>query len=282
MNDWRTYDDVAETYERVHASRFAESAGDLVEIVGFADGADVLDVGTGTRVAAQVAADAGRAVGSTSRSACSASPAANGQVPVAAAQVIDLPFGPGRFDAAIGSFVLAHFSKVETALFDIARVLRVEGQVRFTSWTDGVDAYQQTLARDGRVGRAEEMLAPAYAGPLHGASASARTNVEETLIDAGFRSVRTEVVKYHWTYALDDYLDGLQVWATGRFVRNMLGESGWASLRDRTRAMFAERSPIVERRRGHHRDGDSQLDGSAEVRPHERRVGEPSGIGASS
>ena len=246
MNDWRTYDDVAETYERVHASRFAEVASDLVEMVGFADGADVLDVGTGTGVAAQVAADAGgRAVGVDEsigmlRVACRERP----KVPVAAAQVIDLPFGPGRFDAAIGSFVLAHFNKVETALFDIARVLRVGGRVGFTSWTDGVDAYQQAWREMVESVVPREMLAPAYAeaAPWHERFRS-RTNVEETLIDAGFRSVRTEVVKYHWTYALDDYLDGLQVWATGRFVRNMLGESGWASLRDRTRAMFAERFP---------------------------------------
>ena len=55
--------------------------------------------------------------------------------------------------------------------------------------------------------------------------------------------MRTEVAKYHWTYPLDEYLDGLQVWATGRFVRNMLGASGWASLQERTRVVFAERFP---------------------------------------
>ena len=62
MSDWRTYDDVAETYERVHATRFAEVARDLVEQMRLTDGARVLDVGTGTGVAAQVAADAGAQV----------------------------------------------------------------------------------------------------------------------------------------------------------------------------------------------------------------------------
>jgi hypothetical protein len=33
------------------------------------------------------------------------------------------------------------------------------------------------------------------------------------------------------------------VWATGRFVKDMLGASGWASLQERTRAVFAERFP---------------------------------------
>jgi ubiquinone/menaquinone biosynthesis C-methylase UbiE len=246
MNDWRTYDDVAETYERVHATRFAEVARDLVEMVGIADGAAVLDVGTGTGVAAQVAADTGaRAVGiDESIGMLRVAGRERPKVPIAAAQAIDLPFGPGRFDAVLGSFVLAHFNKVETALFDIARVLRVGGRVGFTSWTDGVDAYQQTWREMVESVVPREMLAPAYAeaAPWHERFRS-RTNVEETLIDAGFRSVRTEVVKYHWTYALDDYLDGLQVWATGRFVRNMLGDSGWTSLRERTRATFAERFP---------------------------------------
>ena len=181
------------------------------------------------------------------------------KVPVAAAQVIDLPFGPGRFDAAIGSFVLAHFNKVETALFDIARVLRVGGRVGFTSWTDGVDAYQQAWREMVESVVPREMLAPAYAeaAPWHERFRS-RTNVEETLIDAGFRSVRTEVVKYHWTYALDDYLDGLQVWATGRFVRNMLGESGWESLRGPYESHVRGAVPRSAERlpRGHHRDGD--------------------------
>jgi ubiquinone/menaquinone biosynthesis C-methylase UbiE len=246
MSDWRTYDEVAEPYERVHAARFSEVARDLVEMVGLAEGARVLDVGTGTGVAAQVAADAGAvAVGiDESVGMLHVARRERPKVPVVAAHAIDLPFGPSRFDAVLGSFVLAHFNKVETALFDITRVLRVEGRVGFTSWTDGIDAYQQTWRELIETVVPREMLQPAYAeaAPWHERFRS-RNNVEETLIDAGFRSVRTEVVRYHWTYALDDYLDGLQVWATGRFVRDMLGESGWTSLCDRARTTFAERFP---------------------------------------
>jgi ubiquinone/menaquinone biosynthesis C-methylase UbiE len=246
MSDWRTYDEVAETYERVHAARLAEVARDLVDMVGVDDGARVLDVGTGTGVAAQAAADAGAiAIGiDESIGMLEVARRERPKVPVAAAEVIDLPFGPGRFDAVLGSFVLAHFNKVETALFDVGRVLRPGGRVGFSSWTDGVDAYQQTWRELVESVVPREMLAPAYAeaAPWHERFRS-RTSVEEALIDAGFRTVRTEVAKYHWTYALDDYLDGLQVWATGRFVRDMLGEAGWASLRERARATFAERFP---------------------------------------
>jgi ubiquinone/menaquinone biosynthesis C-methylase UbiE len=246
MGDWRIYDDVAETYERVHAARFTDVARDLVEMLDLPHGAEVLDIGTGTGVAAQVAADSGAHVVGIDESLGMLRVARRERpkVPVAAAQALDLPFPQGRFDGVLGSFVLAHFNKVETALFDIARVLRIGGTIGFSSWSDGVDAYQQTWRELIESVVPREMLAPAYAEAAPGHERfKSRTAVEEALIDAGFRTVRTEVVRYQWQYTLDDYLDGLQVWATGRFVRSMLGESGWASLRERARATFAERFP---------------------------------------
>lgn len=248
MGDWRTYDDVAETYERVHAPRLAEVARDLVEMVDVDDRVRVLDVGTGTGVAAQAAADAGATVVGIDESTemLRVARRERPKVPVAAALAIDLPFPPARFDAVLGSFVLAHFDKVETALYDITRVLRPGGRVGFSSWSDGVDTYQQVWRELVESVVPRDLLAPAYAeaAPGHDRFRS-RTGVEEALVGAGFRSVRTELVKYRWTYDLDDYLDGLQVWATGRFVRNMLGASGWASLRERARATFAERFPAT-------------------------------------
>ncbi len=55
MNDWRSYDEVAETYERVHAPRLLEVARELVALAEVGEGQRVLDVGTGTGVAAQAA-----------------------------------------------------------------------------------------------------------------------------------------------------------------------------------------------------------------------------------
>src|SRR2546421_322661 len=59
--DWRSYDGIAETYARVHAARTAPPAKDLVEIVAPPAGGRVLDVGTGTGVAARAALAAGAA-----------------------------------------------------------------------------------------------------------------------------------------------------------------------------------------------------------------------------
>ena len=42
----------------------------------------------------------------------------------AAATAIDLPFRDGTFDDVFGAFVIPHFKKYDTALFDVMRVLK--------------------------------------------------------------------------------------------------------------------------------------------------------------
>ena len=246
MDDWRTYDDVAEIYERVHAPRFVEVARDLVAQASIAEPDRVLDVGTGHRGRREAAAAAGAAVGGHRRVDRHAAGrvARASQVAVVAAEAIDLPFRPGTFDAVIGTFVLAHFTKYDTALFELRRVLKLGGRIGFSSWHDGVDAYQDAWRELIESVVPREMLAPAYAeaAPWHDRFRS-RESVEETLIDAGFRQVRTEIVKYRWVYSRDDFLDGLSVWATGRFAREMMGETGWAAFRQRAHDVFAERFP---------------------------------------
>jgi ubiquinone/menaquinone biosynthesis C-methylase UbiE len=246
MDDWRTYDGVAEIYERVHTPRFHEVARDLVAQAAISDGDRVLDVGTGTGGTAEAAAGAGGlAIGiDESMGMLHVARRERPKVPVAGAIAIDLPFRDGSFDAALGTFVLAHFNRYETALWDIKRVVKVGGTIGFSSWHDGVDAYQEAWREliEGVVPR--EMLAPAYAeaAPWH-AKFRSRASVEEVFVDAGFRHVRTEIAKYHWTYTIDDYLDGLGVWATGRFAREMLGEAGWDAFLRRAKEEFAERFP---------------------------------------
>jgi ubiquinone/menaquinone biosynthesis C-methylase UbiE len=244
MDDWRSYDRVAEAYERVHAPRFREVAADLIGLADVPAGARALDLGTGTGVTAEVLADRGAAVVGADpsvgmlRVARRVRPA----IPVVAAEAIDLPFRDGRFDAVTANFVLAHFANVETALFDLHRVLRPGGLIAVTSWADGPDAFQAAFREQVEQVIPRELLEPAYAEAAPGHERfRQRVNVEEALIDAGFRHVRSEVTSYRWSYAIDEYLDGLEVWATGRFVRGMLGEDGWAAFRTRVRTAFAER-----------------------------------------
>jgi demethylmenaquinone methyltransferase / 2-methoxy-6-polyprenyl-1,4-benzoquinol methylase len=246
MEDWRSYDSVAEVYDRVHAPRFAQAARDLVAALGITEADRVLDVGTGTGASAAEAAVHGSRVVGIDRSLGMLAVGAKRrpELELVAGEAIDLPFRNGSFDIVTGNFVLAHFSKVETALFDVVRVLKPGGRVGFTSWSDGSDAYQGAWLSLVESVIPRDMLAPAYAAAAPGHDRFMRPEaIQETLRDAGFRRIRTERKRYQWTYAREELVDGLATWTVGRFVRQMLGDRGWGSLMERTRATFAERFP---------------------------------------
>ncbi|HTG47379.1 MAG TPA: methyltransferase domain-containing protein [Actinomycetota bacterium] len=245
MDDWRSYDDVAVTYERIHAPRFADPARDLLALTGVTAGMRVLDVGTGTGVAAAIAAEGGADPTGVDASVgmLEVGRAAHPGLRLAAAEAIDLPFATGTFDAVVGNFVLAHFTKVDTALFDLVRVARPGGSLGFTTWADARDTFTDTWVALVSDVVPSELLDPSVADavPNH-ERFKRREAVEEALHDAGLRHVRTEAAQYEWSYALDDYLDGLEVWALGRFVKEMLGD-GWEAFRAHARDVFASRFP---------------------------------------
>lgn len=244
MDDWRSYDTVAETYERIHAPRLAEPASDLVALTRIRPGWKVLDVGTGTGVAARAAAAAGADVVGIDEAygMLRTAVTANGALPVATAIAIDLPFRDGAFDAVIANFVLAHFTKYKTALHDMKRVVRAGGRLGFTAWADGQDELTRTWLELVETVVPREILQPAMDQRLPWRERFRdRQAVEEALMVAGLRQIRTEVRTYRFRYSLDEYVEGLSTWATGRFVRYMLGETAFASFLERARGVFAER-----------------------------------------
>ena len=246
MEDWRSYDGVAEIYERVHAPRFADAARDLVAALGVEGGQRVLDIGTGTGAAADEIARTDAKVVGVDRSLRMLSVAHRERqsLPFVAADVLDLPFRDRTFDVVAGNFVFAHFAKVETALFELTRVLSRGGRIGFTTWSDSKDAFQDTWIELIETIIPRDMLAPAYAAAAPGHDRFKQPQaIEEALRRAGFRPVRTERRRYQWSYPRDDLVEGLGTWAVGRFARNMLGESSWASFLERARTTFADRFP---------------------------------------
>ncbi|HEY7399729.1 MAG TPA: methyltransferase domain-containing protein [Actinomycetota bacterium] len=244
MRDWRSYDDVAETYERVHAPRFAELARDLVELAGVTRGQRVLDVGTGTGVGAEAAILAGAAVVGLDASTgmLEVGRRQRATIPFVAGRAIDLPFTNARFDVVTGNLVIGHFTKYQTALFDMIRVLKPGGRLALSAWADRRDNLQ-----DAWIELAESVvprdvlrsaLDKAYPWGDHFAD---RERLEQALVDADLRHVRTEKRRYQFRYGRDEYVEGLSTFTVGRFLREMLGEEGFASFMDRAKAAFSER-----------------------------------------
>jgi ubiquinone/menaquinone biosynthesis C-methylase UbiE len=247
VDDWRTYDGVAETYERIHAARVREPARDLVTLAAPPPGGHVLDVGTGTGIAAELAqeqvGEAGLAVGAdVSAGMLAVGRRARPGLALVAAEAIDLPFPNGVFDAVIANFVVSHFAKYQTALFDMIRVLKLGGRLAMSSWADGPDELTKTWLEivEGVVGPGLLQDVRTQAAPW-AERFSERSFLEEVLLDAGLRHVRTESRGYRFTYSLEEYVDGLGTWASGRFVKSMLGQDGWERLHRRARDVFAER-----------------------------------------
>lgn len=256
MSDWRSYDGVADIYGRIHAPRMAEPARDLVAFVEPARDARILDVGTGTGVAAWAAAAAspdGLAVGvDASIGMLGVAHRTRPDVPVAAARAIDLPFRDMTFDVVLGGFVLTHVAKADTALFDLHRVLRPGGRIGLSAWTGPDDELQRMWFGLVQEVVPSQVLEQSIATAMPGRDRfRSRARIEEALIDAGFRHVRTEEREYRFRYALDEYVEGLGAWATGRFVRDMLGEASWTAFLGRAKDRFRERfaDPVNDFRR---------------------------------
>lgn len=253
MSDWKRYDRVAETYERVRAPLTAAVAADLVALSQAGPGSKILDVGTGTGVAADAAThaagEAGIAVGIDIAPAMLAvARRSRPGLTLAAAEAIQLPFRDATFDAVIASFVLQEFNRYDTALFDLLRVLKPGGRMAASTWSTDADELQVTWRSLVEATVTKEMVRSA----MHDAAPwwerfGAPGTLKDTLHEAGLRRITVERRTYRFRMNRDDYVAEQGTRALGRFVHGMLGDRGWASFEERARKAFADRfGPEVE------------------------------------
>ena len=257
MTDWRSYDGIAETYERVRAPHTAQIARDLVALAEPPAGGRVLDVGTGTgvgaRAAQEVVGGSGLAIGVDRAPAMVATGrAARPDLRLAAAEAVDLPFRDTTFDAVTANLVVAMFTRYETALFDMLRVLRPGGRLAVSWWADDPDELSETWRELVLSVIQEEMLDDVQGQAIpHHARFADPVAMDEALRRSGLHPVRVERREYRFQSPLEDYVEGRATHPVGRFVREMLGDGGWSEFLERAKRTFAERfaDPVNDFRR---------------------------------
>jgi ubiquinone/menaquinone biosynthesis C-methylase UbiE len=247
--DWRSYDCVAENYDRfLGPNGYAALAGDLVTLLNPPAGGLVLDVGCGTGVAAFAARRAigagGLVVGVDPSLAMLRRASAGGLVTVAAG-LPRLPFRDGVFDSVAASLVLSHVEPYDAGLRDMVRVLRAGGSLGVTAGArrEGPAnlAYQlwvetaESLVGRGALEEAGRSALPWEAWFTEGAHVA--TALEET----GLEAVEIHRREYSVEMPANEYLSMFDVFAYGRFLRETLGERGWREFGRRIREVVSHR-----------------------------------------
>jgi SAM-dependent methyltransferase len=141
----------------------ASAADRLTELAGARRGIKLLDLATGTGVAARAAARRGASVIGVDRSPgmLEAARELSPGIDLRLADAYELPFDRGTFDAVTCGLSLSHFAEGRKALREVLRVLRPSGKFIASSWGEGSslpsDAVDQVLDRyAGAVERLDE------------------------------------------------------------------------------------------------------------------------------
>lgn len=218
---------LAETYDRVSGDRQFESGRRLVERLGLAEGAHVLDVGCGTGRLAQWIAERVGPSGSVAgidplpeRIELARSRGGAMRFEVGVAEDLSA-FADASFDAVCMSSVLHWLSDKAKALAEVHRVLRPGGRL-------GVTTMPHELTSAGTVARVMEPLlrsAP-FAGhvdvsPMTFVTRGATTtDLVRMVVDSRLELVELHIVQRTMTYASGaDLVDFLEASAFGNFLR---------------------------------------------------------------
>jgi ubiquinone/menaquinone biosynthesis C-methylase UbiE len=240
VSDWRSYDSVAEVYDRVWGPRFEIAAGHLLAFAPPAPGSRLLDLGTGTGAVASALGD--RLKDLAAVVGCDLSlpmlmrvrqrgPA----VRTVLADVTFLPFRSGSFDLVTANCVLSHVRASRQALAESLRVLSRPCRLALSSWGPASDPYDAAWAElvGAAVGKDTLERAIEEVTPLDSHFSTAES-LRAALLDAGFSRVSTKTVELSFLGSVEEYLADRQLGAAGRFGRDALGRDLWQAFLERT------------------------------------------------
>jgi SAM-dependent methyltransferase len=138
FNDFEAagWEDRADGYDRLVGGVTSRFAGPLLDAASVTSGTRVLDLATGPGYVAGRAAERGATVVGVDVAPAMVSVAArlNPGLDFRTADVHELPFDAGSFDAVVGNFVIMHLGRPEQAVGEFGRVLRPGGRLALTAW----------------------------------------------------------------------------------------------------------------------------------------------------
>jgi ubiquinone/menaquinone biosynthesis C-methylase UbiE len=243
MNDWRSYDSVAETYDQLWGPRFETAARHLLAFAAPTPGCRLLDLGTGT---AAVASALGDTLKQVAFAGCDLSlpmllRCRQRAVRRVLADVTCLPFRSGSFDLVTANCVLSHVRDFRQALAESIRVLSRPSRLAVSSWgpaSDPFDAAWRELIC-AAVGKDHLERAIQEATPWDSRFSTAK-GLRAALLAAGFSRVRTERIELGSFCTVEEYLASRRLGVAGRFARQALGGDAWTEFLARAERAFRQ------------------------------------------
>lgn len=207
-----TWSRCAPGYEDGFAVLTRGAVGPLLDATGVAAGTEVLDLGTGTGVAAAAIEERGASVIGVDFSEAMIGEARRRlpEIDFRVASADALPFDDGAFDAVVANGVLHHLAEPDRALEEAHRILGEGGRVGCTVWAEpeSLEAFGVFFAAvEQHAGGAELPH-----GPLFGVTDD--DALSSLFANAGFTDVTIERVPTIWRMeSVDELLRAFGAWA---------------------------------------------------------------------
>ena len=244
---WQSYDAAAAIHDELAVPGiFARPAADLVDAVGIPADANVLDVGTGTGVAALAAAKflgrGGIIVGLDPSVPMLRRASAHGLHTLVAATLPGLPFTDETFDRVLASFVLSHVDSYEAALLEITRVLKPGGKLGLTTWGPLEDEFRERWRSVAESFVSKEALADVIRkGAPFEEWFMAPGHTRQALEEAGLLSVAVHHNRIGIRSTVAEFLELRKASFQARFMQEVLEAPRWEEFRRAVEAEFNAR-----------------------------------------
>lgn len=246
-DDWRSYDAIADRYDRVWFGRFDPVARHIWALMPARAGETLLDIGTGTGIVPAALDGAGaapRLVVGCDRSRRMLE-RARGRMPalaIVAADANALSFASEAFEVVSASFVLSHVPDYAAALTDAYRVLKPAGRIAVTNWAPSSDPYASlwTECLSDLISTEEVRRALSEVAPWE-SHLSQPGRLETALREAGFIVVAAATPEITFASTVEQFVRDRELSGGGRLGRALVGAPPWESFRQATCDRFHRR-----------------------------------------